>query len=274
MKSWIAVLLIVPIAALFAGNVVGQEMVYRSGLDDETGWTIIADDDTEYEFGFDYTRYGIPPAPNGADGLGLRVAANITDPRGLAVISATPDGVELSGQYTLQVDMWINYNTAGGTTEFIGGFVGYDPSVAVPRSGAGFLGDSDGDSSRDFRLYRDDAELLIDSGQYALSSNNNTDPVLKSHFLGQTTPEMQTNPAMFDPPNDMVRAPDGTLGYAWHELSGLDVCRRSDVGLEPTGVQFRCLRQSGRFGSSRTHDIVARVLCSCGYAIGAIAICG
>jgi hypothetical protein len=216
MKSaapWIAAVALLTLCPMVAMSGV----VFTSDLDDGTGWTIVADADTSSEFGFDYSPFGIPSAPNGSGTTGLRMAANIAD-SAAAVISATPDDVQLTLPYMVQVDFWINYNSSGGTTEFIGGFAGFDATVGNPRNGAGLLGDSDGDSARDYRLYKDASEQFVESGQYDIPSNDNSDPVLEAQFPGQTTPAAQGDSNNFDPTNTIVTAPDGTLAYDWHTL--------------------------------------------------------
>ena len=196
-----------------------QDVVFTSDLDDGAGWSIVADDDTASEFGLDYSRFGIPSAPNGGGTTGLWMAANIVDPGEAAWISATPDDVTVSGRYAVEFDAWVNYNSSGGTTEFIGGFVGFDAAAGSPRSGAGLVGDSDGDSSRDYRLYKNANEQFVESGQFDIPSNNNSDPALMAQFPGQTTPAAQGDAANFNPTNVIVTAPDGTLGYAWHRFT-------------------------------------------------------
>ncbi len=193
--------------------------LFTSTLDDGTGWGIVANEDTDFTFGFDYSPFGIPPAPNGTGTTGLRMAANLVDPGAPAGISAYPEGLDLSGQYQVQVDFWLNFNSSGGTTEFGGGFVGFDPTAGSPYSGAGFLGDTDGDTGADYRLYKDGNLQDIASGQYAIPSNDNVDPVLQAQFPGQTTPAAQGDAAVFNPTNVIVTAPNGTLGYGWHTLT-------------------------------------------------------
>ena len=199
-------------------------------LNDGTNWTMVGADDATADFGFDYTALGIPQAPNGTDSRGLRLAANI-DLGEAASLSVSPNGVELTGTYQVRTDFWINYHTDPdniGTTEFIGGFVGFDPSVAEPFNGAGFLGDSDGDTSQDYRLYKDDLVQDIATGQYDILSQNNTDVDLTDQFPGEAPPEQQTDSAVFDPPNDDVQAPDGTLAFGWHTLE-IDVDANSGL---------------------------------------------
>lgn len=203
--------------------------VFTSGLDNGDGWSIIADEDTAYTFGFDYSPYGIPAAPNGSDTLGLKMEANIVEPGAAAAVSAYPNDLDLSGQYQVQFDFWLNYNSSGGTTEFGGASVGFDPSKGATLDGASFMGDTDGDSARDYSLYKNATELRIDMGDeafYAIASQNNTDPALEAQFPGQTTPAAQ-GAAPFDPTNVIVTAPNGTLGYAWHTMT-IDV--DSDAG--------------------------------------------
>ena len=191
---------------------------FTPDLDNEAGWTIVGTSDTAYEFGFDYSKFGIPSPPNGEGTTGLWMAANITE--GVdSRISATPDAGSFSGQYEVQFDFFLNFNSSGGTTEFGGGFVGFDPAAASPFSGAGLIGNTDGDSPRDYRLYKDVNEQFIESEQYDISSQDNSeDADLMAKFPGQSTPAAQGDAAVFNPTNAIVTAPDGTLGYGWHTM--------------------------------------------------------
>ena len=193
--------------------------LFTSTLDDGTGWGVVADPDYEVTFGFDYSKFGIPAAPNGTGTTGLRMAANIVDPAAVAVVSTYPESLDVSGNYRVEVDMWLNFNSSGGTTEFGGASVGFDPAAAAALNGASLLVDTDGDTARDFRLYKDGAEQFIESGQYALPSQDGAHPDIAPLFPGQTTPAAQGDSSVFDPTNVIVTAADGTLAYAWHRLS-------------------------------------------------------
>ena len=58
-------LLTVCFATLAIGtSQVSAQVLFSSELDTDSGWTIVAEDDTDYEFGFDYTTLGIPKNPN------------------------------------------------------------------------------------------------------------------------------------------------------------------------------------------------------------------
>lgn len=197
--------------ALFAVSAsVSAQVLFTSELDSESGWTIVGDGDTAYEFGFDYTTLGIPKNLNNPSDstTGLKMSANIVEPAEAAAISATPDGVTFSGSYRLEADFWLNYNTSGGTTEYIGGFVGYDPA-GLAVNGIGLLGDSDGDSGSDYRIYSDGAQV---------AARDNIEAELIAAFPGGSTPPDQSNADLFDPVNVSATAPDGTLGFGWHTL--------------------------------------------------------
>ncbi len=215
MKSFFRAVLAAIVTLFFISSIHAQ-IIFTSELDSDAGWTIVADDDTSYEFGFDYSEFGIPANPNSsaASTTGLRMSANITS--GVAsAIAASPDGVSVSGDYQLTTGFWLNFNTSGGTTEYIGAYVGYDTS-ASPLNGVGILGDSDGDSGSDYRIYNDAGEV---PSAVQVAARNNSEAEISAAFPGQTTPEAQGDAALFDPTNVIVTAPDGTLGFGWHTLT-------------------------------------------------------
>ena len=88
-----------------------------------TGWTYShltgtakpnpgAGDISEADFGFDYSAFGIPEAPNSDPNdtatSGLRLATNITGFfGGTSVAAVYEDPNFFSGQYTVQVDAWL-----------------------------------------------------------------------------------------------------------------------------------------------------------------------
>lgn len=191
---------------------------YTPDVNDASAWTVVKDDDSMIDFGWDYSAFGIPAAPGGSDTTGIRMAANIVGPNP-AMISASPTDLSLTAPYTMSFDFWINYNSSGGTTEFAGGHIGFNQTMGNPFNGVGVIGDSDGDSGRDIRLYIDDTEqtLADDPNYLSIASQNNSDEPLTSAFTGGTTPDAQTM-APFDPTNVQVTAPNGSLGYAWRKM--------------------------------------------------------
>ncbi len=198
---------------------VSLAQTYTPDMNDASAWTLVQDDDSMIDFGWDYSALGIPAAPGGSDTTGIRMAANIVGPDA-AMISASPTDLSVTAPYTMSFDFWINFNSSGGTTEFAGAHVGFDQTMGNPFNGVGLVGDSDGDSGRDIRFYVDDVEKLTTDvpNYYSIASNNNGDEPLVSSFTGGTTPDAQTM-APFDPTNTPVTAPAGALGYAWHTMS-------------------------------------------------------
>ena len=215
MKTYLAP---ITLSLCFAMAVACHGQTYTPDMDNGADWTIVADEDTNYEFGFDYSKFGIPSSPNGDGTTGLWMAANLVAPGAAQTLSATPNGISMSGKYEVKFDFWLNFNTSGGTTEAGGAFVGFDAADGSPTSGAGFIGNTDGDSSRDYQLFKDGSEQFIESGQYDIPSQDHTDPVLAAQFPGQTTPAEQNDGGVFSPTNVIVTAQDGTLAYAWHEM--------------------------------------------------------
>jgi hypothetical protein len=194
-----------------AGSSGGGDVSFNSA----NGWTIVADEDTDSVFGFDYSALGIPAAPNGSDTLGLRLRSNITsDGPGAAAISASPDSIQLSGQYTVEFDFWINIAWAG-STEAAGGAVGYDASAGSPLNGTQLIVNSDGDSSSDIQL-RSGGDLLgLDTGFYNIASLNNANaPAVQAAFPGQSAPALQIEQLG----QVGTTAQDGTFAFGWHTM--------------------------------------------------------
>ena len=202
-------------------NAIAHADVIRFDMDDADQWNVVQDVDSSAQFGFDYSVYGIPTAPGGDDTKGVRLAANI-ESGAASAIAISPKGVSASGSYTVVADIWLNfYADLGnvGTTEFAGLFVGFDAVQDGSIIGTGILGDTDGDTAIDYRLYN--AGVLIDpaTGQYDIASRDNTDPDLADQFPGQDVPDEQIDFDLFDPPNEPVATADGTLGFGWHTFS-------------------------------------------------------
>ena len=199
------------------GYSANAQVIFSSNLDSGDGWAVVADDDSDVEYGFDYSPFGIPSAPNGDGTTGLKLSANITDqPPGASSISAYPVDVNLTGQYQVKFDFWLNFNSSGGTTESGGVMVGFDPAGG-PLNGAGYLGNTDGDTNNaDHLLYLDGVALDHDPSVYAIPSREAGD--IADLFPSNSTPEAQSM-APFDPTNVIVSTPGGTLGYAWHTLT-------------------------------------------------------
>ena len=178
-----------------AGSSCGQPLLFSDDLSTGTGWQYShfggtdkpdGSDISSADFGFDYSTVGIPEAPNSdpndTSTLGLRLAANLPGGWPGDQVAAVYEDAAIAGQYTLQVDVWMNYDSSG-TTEHVGVSAGFDLtdaqfSFSPAQNGAGvtFSGDgSAGCSSStsgicDYILLKDGARLDLNSGQYAESS--------------------------------------------------------------------------------------------------------
>src|SRR3954447_18278229 len=66
------------------------------------------------EFAFDYSAFGIPPAPGSSDTLGLRLRANVpadtSRPAGVTSgLSVSPTGQDFGTNYKMQFYAWSNF---------------------------------------------------------------------------------------------------------------------------------------------------------------------
>ncbi len=195
------------------------DVLFSSNMDDGSAWNTYMDADCYYEWGYDFSTMGIPASPSGST-TGLYVAANLAESSSYDAVHATPANFSASGQYQVDFDMWINVTYGGGTTEFIGGGVGFNPPAGEEtwQHGASLIVTGEGGSSRDFRLYKNGGEQWPASGQYAAGTysgaNNNTDPYYAG-FVGQSAPQYQQD--NYGAPADPLA--DGTIGYGWHHMT-------------------------------------------------------
>ena len=230
---------------------------YSNDMDSAASWTVNATADTDHTFGWDYSTVGIPPSPNG-DGTttGLQMKANISS-GAASYLVATPNSVSMTGKYQVRFDFWINANGpfpagGGGSTEFIGGGVGYDGTTAG-YNGAMLMITGEGGSSYDWRLYKDTGLQYTASGQYHIASNNNWDAVLSDKFPAQEAPEWQqlAYPANTSGlPSQSGSINTGCGGFAWHTM---EITVDSDAGLANfavDGLSIGTLVCDGSVGAS------------------------
>ncbi|GAB4470178.1 MAG: hypothetical protein OHK0029_42950 [Armatimonadaceae bacterium] len=196
------------------------QLIFSDNLDSGANWVVNGTSDTTATFGFDYSTLGIPASPNGGGTTtGLRMTANETS-GAIHEISAAVAGLDISGQYVVEFDFWINANgpfPAGGagSTEFAGGGVGFRGND-VGLDGASLIVTGEGGASRDWRLYKNKGEQFIASAQYnpLLTTNNNTDTLLATTFPGQSAPAFQQ--ANFAQQTGTLA--NGTAGFAWRTM--------------------------------------------------------
>lgn len=150
---------------LLAGSAPGQSVFINDNFETDTSADYIITDDGSPDgtqvFAYDYIAAGIPLAPNSAPGDtgGLKLTANDTAGASDAwtLFHTNPITADF---YVLSVDVWMNFGSGSGTTEYAEVGVGGDGvtynSVFLPIEGSGafiaFTGD--GGSASDFRWFR------------------------------------------------------------------------------------------------------------------------
>ena len=224
----LSLLTILFIGVVLIPNVGDAQVIFEDDLSDGANWSVVPDADTNVAFGFDYSESGIPPAPNGDDTLGMYAIVNFSEPAEVAEMAAVYFNDQLTGQFTVTVDVWNNWHlheddnpTFSGTTEFSGLGVGHTGEFPG-REGASFVYDGDGDSSLDYRLYKDDVFQEIDTGQYGVEPHE-VEGVRRD--LDNANPEFVAAFPGFDV-NDVVPSQglkgvqrDGAGGFQWMTLT-------------------------------------------------------
>jgi len=185
-------------------------------VDSRANYVIVDDSspDGTQTFAWDYVSAGLPLAPRSAPGTarGLRLTANdaATATDAWTLFHTTPVSAPF---YRLEVDVWMNFDTFGPSTEHAHIGVGGDGvtfnSIFSPVSGSGvhFAFDGDGDTASDYRWYRDLAHLP--NGETDIGTIPATHPSYLGHGSNNTHPFFQ---ALFPSP-PATRA--GSPGNIW-----------------------------------------------------------
>jgi hypothetical protein len=210
------------------------QLLYDFDTDTTANWNVnVLGTGSDANFFFDYGTVGIPSAPNSVGGTttGLRLRANQFGstagfPSGVSVSPST--SLNLTGEYILSFDMWLNFNGpapggGSGSTQVTGAGVGTAGASAQIAGGAfdsiSFGATGEGGSGVDYRVYVPAAQtgLAEVSGVFAAgtqsTARNNTDPYYAG-FGGVTAPAGQVGSY----PQQTGTTAAGTLGWAWHEV--------------------------------------------------------
>ena len=189
MKRLLSLILATWSVALLAGDASGGEL-FRDEMVDGTGWGKNANTaDHTATFNYNYSANGIPEAPHSLGGdaatRGVKLEANNTNFVDSAdFFTLYPLGQNFTGNYQLRFDAWANYSTfdreqdgGAGTTEFLGGGIGYDGTTADIKSGAQAMVTNEGGSGSDYRVFSSDSSVPVqdfhDSAQMHCGSRNN-----------------------------------------------------------------------------------------------------
>ena len=196
-----------------------QTVLFRDQMTNSGTWgqNTGGDADVNVTFAYDYSSNGIPEAPNSEGGdtatSGVKMEANQGGAAAAAYFTLYPLGQNFSGDYTLRFDAWMNYDAveasgaAVGTTEFLGGGIGYDNVTADIASGAQFMVTGEGGSANDWRAFKSPPQFFIPAADMTGGSRNGTDPYYADFFLGLAPPAAQNQGFTFGQP--------GSPGFEW-----------------------------------------------------------
>ncbi|OQC26763.1 MAG: Xanthan lyase precursor [Verrucomicrobia bacterium ADurb.Bin063] len=189
--------------------------------------------DCRVTFNYNYAPYGIPAAPNSANGStrGVKFEANVS--LGVAAaINISPVGQSFSGDYQLRFDLWMNQNgpfPAGGNGSTQHGTAGIGTAGnRVQWTGAGstadgywFAADGEGQASdtsttaiNDFGAFTGTTHHSAASGVYAAGTASNARGNGNSYYAA-TFPGGQTAPAVQAQSGALAV---GTIGFAWRDV--------------------------------------------------------
>ncbi|TWT87223.1 hypothetical protein Mal64_27610 [Pseudobythopirellula maris] len=206
---------------LVAANAQAQ-VLFSDNMESGAGWSVNSTNaDYAATFGFDYgdvpTFYDVPEAPNTQPGdaatTGVLLESNINDPPGANTFNLFPTGQSFSGNYKLRFDAWTNYDVneringgSAGTTEFIGGGVGYDGVAAAFDVGASVIATNDGGSGSDWRVFADGSFLATDE---MIAGTRNGFDAHYADFLPGVAPPLGQFQSSADP------GTAGSPGFQW-----------------------------------------------------------
>jgi len=170
--------------AILSGDASAQ--LFRDQMIDAGAWGINqSSSDNTATFAYDYSADGIPEAPNSQGGdastQGVKLESNNTDFLDASgeFMTLYPLGQNFTGKYQLKFDAWQNYSTfdrendgGAGTTEFLGGGIGYDNVSADVGSGHVLISTSEGGSGSDYRGFK--GTTFIDHADMASGNRNAT----------------------------------------------------------------------------------------------------
>jgi len=187
------------------------------------GASVAGTGDSAFTFNYDYSADGIPEAPNSQGGnvrtRGVKLEANLVPPGAKEGFALYPLGQHFSGPHRLRFDAWMNYDaveahkppaTRFGTTEFLGGGVGYDNfGGAGVFSGAQALASGDGDAHSgpgDWRAHKSPPQFLVSDADMAASTREGSHPYYSDFLPSVDPPVVQVQ---------MATGIAGSPGFQW-----------------------------------------------------------
>lgn len=251
------------VVALAAGTASAQTQVFSEDFEidhtlDNTYLTnSIGGSNVAHVF-FDYSSVGIPSAPHSTGGSthGLKLSANLLTavqafPSG---ISVSPAGFNITDNFDMHFDMWMNYNGpmpggGSGTTTFGGagyGTAGASAQVAGNAFDSVLVGATiDGGSSADYRIYGPAVSASYQDVDHIIRTDTNSPSVYFAAVAGSRNNTATGNYYVTNFPSGTVpaaqlalypqqtnsttgsggvvgaagRASAGTLAFGWHDVT-------------------------------------------------------
>lgn len=195
-----------------------QAQLFSDDMSNGASWgmNISPDTDVAATFGYDYSADGIPEAPNSVGGpatTGVKLEANNGDGNDIgSYFTLYPTGQSFSGNIQLRFDAWMNHDAdervgaARGTTEFLGGGLGYDNVTADVASGAQLIVTGDGGSGSDYRAFKSPPQFFIDGSAMEGGSRNGAIAYHTDFFPEVAAPAVQGQTAL---------SAAGSPGFQW-----------------------------------------------------------
>ena len=183
MNSKLGIVCATLVAMLMASTSSAATILFRDQMTDAAPWgvNVGGSGDVAYTFDYAYDLLRIPEAPNTQVGdaatRGVKLEANPNSPGTVDFFSLYPTGQDFTGSYRLRFDAWQNFEVDGsGTTEFLGGGIGYDNVTADIARGAQAMSTGDGGSSNDWRAFKSPPQFFIPDADMAAGTQQGSDP--------------------------------------------------------------------------------------------------
>ncbi|MEM9354020.1 MAG: hypothetical protein AAGA92_13480 [Planctomycetota bacterium] len=235
-----------------AAPLAGGPVLFRDDMTTAANWSLVRSPtggriptDSAATFDYDYSADGVPEAPNSQPGdaatAGVKLEANHSGapPINENLLRLYPVGQSFTGGYVFRFDAWLNYdaverNEGGrvGTTERVGGGVGYAPNTNTVL-GAHARATGDGDGFPDWQVWNPDP---VPGPEFAAGSRQGDAPYY-AMFLPGVPPPAAQNQIGQNPPQLGVAGSPGFQWITWEFRVDLD--RTVSIAIEkPDGSRL------------------------------------
>ncbi len=209
-------LIVVAVELAISTTSMAQSELFRDDMTNAAAWGTNATSDTLATFNYNYSADGIAEAPHSRAGdattRGVKLEAN-TFSGTVETLTVYPLGKNFTGSNRLRFDAWMNFDvqevlgSAVGTTEFLGGGVGYDGLAADVASGAQLITTGDGGSASDWCAFKSPPQFFVPAANMAGGSRQNSVAYYSDFLPGAIPPASQGQPA--------EAGPAGAPGFQW-----------------------------------------------------------